>query len=277
KETLKEVKADGKLFSQILKEESKKSKIERRESENLNEVGEKKALEEDKKETQEKKDPPPRIGLAKKDLELSPLLNYLYSLVYKNPDTLSLADKQALNLDNITNQVGIKEFQKMLSQKGINLKDLSYSQIAELTKRNTRPQMTAFLDEIIKKGTLNEAFIQDKMKIKDSQVENLETAPFNKVKLPESVKKEEVLEQMLEKITLSNLEGKNEINIKLNPEYLGGVKLKIQTQGKQVKAEFETTSRLTKKIIQENLEELRQGLKEQGLILEDLEIKIVEV
>lgn len=262
--------ADGELFTQILSEKSKE-KGEKTES---------MITGQEKTEKEKARDEAVKLRgkTFPKQAELSPLLNYLYNLVLKNPDALSLGEKSALGLDAEGHGVGIQEFQKMLSQRNLNLRELSFSQLAQLTQRSTRGQINAFLDEIVrlKKDGAPEATIRGIEVAKKGEVEIAAKAAGAAVPEETAVKREEVIQQIIQHLELKNIADRSELSIRLNPAFLGELKLNIVKDGGKLSIRFQTTSRKVRSIIQESIEELSGALQSKGITVSNIGVNLVE-
>ena len=67
------------------------------------------------------------------------------------------------------------------------------------------------------------------------------------------------------------------MQLRLNPEYLGDVKIKL-THGEdgKVKANFETTSKLTSEILAESKEELMEQAQGNGVSIASMDVSFVD-
>lgn len=93
--------------------------------------------------------------LAGKISDLSPMYQFLYYFIYKDPATLSMAERQSINPRLIANNsfasngatgLGIAEFHKLLSSYGVKVSDFSFSQITDLIRMNSKAEVTGFLE-----------------------------------------------------------------------------------------------------------------------------------
>jgi len=135
------------------KEETGKSLIEGKKDEKEAKETEKKQFVSKEKAKMESKTDDIQQQLAeklqKRFTETNKTLNFIYNLVYKNPDTLSLSEKQALQIEqNPDHTVGAGEFKKMLQQKGLKMTDLNLHDFAHLMKTKNHSQMRAYLDKL---------------------------------------------------------------------------------------------------------------------------------
>lgn len=92
------------------------------------------------------------------------------------------------------------------------------------------------------------------------------------VEKPEIVNKDQLINQILEKAKFSLNEGKNEIRIILKPESLGEMTMSLEVVKNNIVAKIMVDNHRTKEIIENNLNQLKDGLKDT-----QLEIKTFEV
>jgi len=91
-----------------------------------------------------------------------------------------------------------------------------------------------------------------------------------------NVKREEVIRQIIQHVELRNIGNKTELSLKLNPEYLGDMKLKLTKDGDRITAEFQTVSPVVREAIEESREELMSALNEYGIKLSSVRVDLVE-
>lgn len=260
-------------FSKVLLEENKKAELKEKEKSSTSEI------------IYSKKESKDTVGKDKEfdktaqiEFELSPLLHYLYNIVYKNIDALSIREKQAFGLDKgPETEVGIKELEKFLKQRGVSLSELDSNQLRQLVQRGSRASVIAFLDDFLKQriGEKKEAVLSfgGVEKIKES---GTDVSSFAKVKLPDSLRREEVIRQIIEHVKFQNLAKIKEVTIMLNPEYLGEVKVKISVEGKRTFVEFQTSSGEVGGLIKEGENDLKRALELQGLKPDELKVSTLK-
>lgn len=255
-----------------------------------------------------------RLGMK---TDVSSMANYLYNVVLQNPDTLSMSERQALHKGEFSKEaVGIKDLQRMLSQRGLNLSNLSFTQIAQLTQRNNRSQITSFLDNLLtemRHGKPDPAAVAQATRApqqtehdkatredegrKDAQSKEAQTltqpstqpefqVPLAQAPLPSQgaqqaaearrEARENVLQQIIKKMEIRSMGDRTELTLKLNPEYLGDLRVKLTTQNGRMEARFETSSKEVRSYIEEGMTALRQNFTAQGLNLERISAHVVE-
>lgn len=115
-------------------------------------------------------------------------------------------------------------------------------------------------------------------------VEKLQGAPlsqfFQSAKLSEfqqgSQMEQQILKQVMDKMEINTEKAKSEVAIKLNPEYLGEIKLnmKVDKDKGTVTINFKTTSREARKTLENNLSILESAFENAGLKLEKYEVSL---
>lgn len=89
---------------------------------------------------------------------------------------------------------------------------------------------------------------------------------------PDVIDRKEVIQQIVDKVKINFSEVKNEIKVTLKPEVLGEMTMNIEVIKGSVTAKIMVDNQRTKEIIEGNLIQLKEGIKDTGL-----EIKTVEV
>lgn len=100
------------------------------------------------------------------------------------------------------------------------------------------------------------------------------TQSVTKVKSTGSVNPKEVINQIVNKMTVEFKSNVSEIKITLNPETLGSVSLKISTQNGMVAAQFLAENQKIKEIIESNFEQLKDSLQKQGIEVSELSVSV---
>lgn len=210
--------------------------------------------------------------------DLSSLLNYIYALSKKNPDSLSLAEKQLLRIDKDgNNNVDTKQIQKALNEKGVKLNDLSSDQITKLMQTKDSKELYACIDSIIK-DNLKFGGTKEKDDSSIKQIDGLKGAEKSKeTGEAGKTKREEVMQQILDHIEVRNLKMGDEVVVRLNPEYLGELKFRVFTsKDKKAEVEFITESKEVKAIINENSHELVTALEKKNLTVSNIKVNLID-
>ncbi|MBN2853868.1 MAG: flagellar hook-length control protein FliK [Clostridia bacterium] len=86
-----------------------------------------------------------------------------------------------------------------------------------------------------------------------------------------------IVSQIVEKIDLKNIEDGNIINIKLKPDSLGNISIKVQTTSEYVKAEIITDNVKVKEVVMKQLNELTMSLQEKGIRADSIKVSVREM
>lgn len=291
-------------FSRILAEESSSSAAK----ENVNSKDKKEAKKEAK--TREATKKLLEAKLSGSVTELSPMYQFLYNLVYKDPSTLTLAERQLVYPSLINNAgkpvkcdtikgLGINEFQKLLSTYSVKVSDLSFTQIAELARMDSKAEVHGFLErlrlEMRKADTGKETELveeesgnlkkQKKVEINAAEVmlgqlsaglaglngqsQSEKTSKTYEVKQSSGISDEEFVKQVLDRIADKKLDELSRIVINLHPEHLGDLHLTIEMDQEQqhLSAQFKAESKRAKGLIESNIGELKEALSSKGIAL----------
>ncbi len=217
---------------------------------------------------------------------LSKLNGYLFDLAYKNPDTLSLCEKQSMRLAEFSS-VGLHDLRGMLTERGLQFRDLSFTQLAMVTRDGSRNQVSTALDQLVREREQERDGNEFEKLMGETQPQKDLARELRSVQLTAEVKaqnqaedarqnRQVVIDQILQHIEVRNLANKTELSLKLNPEYLGDLRIKLVHGKEGIRAEFETTSRTTREVIEENEEELRSKVADRGVRLNEVTVKLVE-
>ncbi len=217
---------------------------------------------------------------------MSKLNGYLFDLAYKNPDTLSLGEKQSMRLAEFSS-VGLHDLRGMLTERGLQFRDLSFTQLAMVTRDGARNQVSSALDQLVREREQERDGKEFEKLVGETQPQKDLARELRSVQLSTEVRaqhqaedarqnRQMVIDQVLQHIEVRNLANKTELSLKLNPEYLGDLRIKLVHGKEGIKAEFETTSRTTREVIEENEEELRSKVADRGVRLNEVTVKLVE-
>ena len=224
---------------------------------------------------------------------------YIHDQMYKNPDTLTNAEKRALNLptQNDTNRLNateMSEMRAMAAERNINLRDLAMNQmnnadkgIKAETEVNAKEFSKALGEKEGKDGKgakeagsaaaseKSEGKVIDKS-LADAVLRHTEDAKNAQANSPLK-KRQQVINQIVDHMEMRNLANKDELHLKLNPEYLGELKIKL-TKGEngELSAQFITTSDDTREVLRDSRSELRTRIEGAGLKLGAISIAKVD-
>jgi hypothetical protein len=264
-------------FGKMLEERT--SKLDRETKETANEE-----IYSEKKE-KEKTEEAERLKRMKTNLDgrTMGMKEMLFSLGMKDPDSLSISQKMAIGINAEGSNLGAEEFQSLMSSRNLNLSDLSLHDLAALMQRSSKTQITAFLDHLAKEKArgAGEAAApgmtmmgEGKTSVNEGETKAAKDAETSDAQ--RNVKREEVIKQIIQHVELRNIGNRTELTLKLNPEYLGDMKLKLMFSGDKVTAEFNTVSPLVREAIEESRGELMEALGKRGIKVGKVNVNLVE-
>jgi hypothetical protein len=264
---------DDGLFARLLEDQAKKSEKDE-------------ARETNKFISSDKKEEKPRENAARKKEsreELRSLQNFLYNMLWMDRDTMSMAQKQSLRIgDPLLGDVGLTQLQRMLAERGLKLQELTSKQITELMHKNEKWQLAAYLDDLVKDrgrkdradgGQLIARPEADPAQ-KTPEMKNLSAQTNDRGGADNT--REEVMQQVIQHLEILKLKDTAQVTMKLNPAFLGELGLRMEVEGSQVTARFETTSRRTRGILEESLKDLEKAFTDKGLRVRRVVVNLVE-
>ncbi|MGV8124007.1 MAG: flagellar hook-length control protein FliK [Candidatus Xenobiia bacterium LiM19] len=227
-----------------------------------------------------------KLRAAKDGMPLS-MKAMIHDLSLKDRDILSLSQKQTLGF-NADGAAGVSadEFHRMMSSRNLKLNDMNMHQLSQLMQRSSKEQITSFLDHMVNEqrkaggenvtgnlagaasGTASEGSAPADPSLADLKAERTEAE--------RNVKREEVIKQIIQHAELRDVGNRTELSLKLNPEYLGDMKLKLILKGDEVTAEFNTVSPYVRKAIEESHGELFEALASQGIKVGKISVNLVD-
>lgn len=175
-----------------------------------------------------------------------------------------------------------------LKQEGyVNLEDEEKIVAIDDDKENMEIEFEKFIDEGETISREDEPNIENVVVEEEIQTEDVENdnplfeiidrskiheKPEIKSNSPQEVDKKEVIQQIVNKAKLIVDDNKQEIRIKLKPEILGELMLKMEVQKESVLAKIMVDNYRTKELIEANLYQLKQDMKENGLEIKTFEV-----
>lgn len=257
-------KGGSKSFSNMLeKEQTKiegKVKPQKKESPHIGKPESKEKKEAAKKALQKK--------LGQPDSELGGLFHFLYELVYKDPSEWSASDKEQFHSEKA--QLGMRDLNKMLEERGMNLQDFSFDDLEKMTHMNTRRQFAVYLDKMML-GMEAETSSDRRLSSKDPFA-GLKTS-LSEMPRQYGVREEQIIKEIVKQISMRKIEHGTEMRIILNPKELGELNLGLILNDKGLSAQFKTGSSEVKEILEKHLEELAKALSEQGVRVKEIEVQ----
>lgn len=108
--------------------------------------------------------------------------------------------------------------------------------------------------------------------IKDVRLNNMSEIALNKtISMQEQI---DVIKQISEKVDINLFEDKSEMIIKLKPDNLGKVTVEIAVENGNITAKFLAESRKVKEILEANMQDLKDHLAKQGMVVQDLSVSV---
>ncbi|MEQ8168670.1 MAG: flagellar hook-length control protein FliK [Candidatus Eremiobacterota bacterium] len=219
--------------------------------------------------------------------------------------------------NQIANQgeVGLKDLQKLMAQRGITFAQLDQQQLGKLSTTHSKTEVNSFLNQLAKKLRYDDKndhltgteLLGDKKEVKGEKVketgkkeqlgdrkEELEAAAenmdkkqgvplsqfFDQAKLSEfkqgSPMEQQIIKQIMDRMEINTEQAKSEVAMKLNPEYLGEVRLNMTVDKEKgtVSVNFKTGTKTAKKALEGNMESLEAAFSAAGLKLDKFEVSI---
>ena len=151
----------------------------------------------------------------------------------------------------------------------MDLKDKKVNETEENKKASDKP------DKELER--LREASASDNMdKLKGVPLSHFfETAVHTQFKTG-TMMEQQIMDQVMQKMEINSEKTKSEVAIRLNPEYLGEVKLNMTVDKEKgtVSVDFKTTSRAARDTLKGNLKGLEEAFKAAGLKMEKFEVTL---
>jgi flagellar hook-length control protein FliK len=213
----------------------------------------------------------------------------------KDPATLSMAERQTFRLGEFAAGANkpMSGVMQMLKGQGIDMSSFSPQQIMSLLSRMDTKELGKMMTQMKAVGVNidEETVKQLKEQMNSTQNNNQPKEPgnfnleqFTQAGMPkeagETARAEQrraVMDQLITKIQVRNVANQTEMQLRLNPEYLGEVKIKLLHDADGgVRANFETTSKLTSEILAENKDELMEQARNNGVRIGNMDVEFVE-
>ncbi|MFA7480317.1 MAG: flagellar hook-length control protein FliK [Vulcanimicrobiota bacterium] len=212
----------------------------------------------------------------------------------KDPAALSMAERQTFRMGEFAaNQKPMSSMMQMLQSQGIDMTSFTPQQIMSLLSRMDTKELGKMMSQMKAMGVKvdEETVAQLKEQMNSAQNNNAAKEPANfniqdfaAAGMPkeagETARAEQrraVMDQLLTKIQVRNVANQTEMQLRLNPEYLGEVKISlIHDKEGGVKATFQTTSKLTREILAENKDELMEKARSNGVRIGEMDVEFVD-
>lgn len=143
--------------------------------------------------------------------------------------------------------------------------------VAEIETKGEENLLEEDLDEkSTESNEIREEPLLANSKIKTNFEGKIEAIQKKEIEMP----KDEIIKQVLDKGKAILDENKSEIRIKLKPEVLGEVLLKVEVEKGVVVAKAMVDNYRVKELLEANIYQLKEGLEEQGLDIKTFEVQV---
>lgn len=185
-------------------------------------------------------------------------------------NTLSKEIPTDINIETIKsdNQVETKDvfFSNQNSEENV-----KKNTVAEIETKGEENLLEEDLDEkSTESNEIREEPLLANSKIKTNFEGKIEAIQKKEIEMP----KDEIIKQVLDKGKAILDENKSEIRIKLKPEVLGEVLLKVEVEKGVVVAKAMVDNYRVKELLEANIYQLKEGLEEQGLDIKTFEVQV---
>jgi len=193
---------------------------------------------------------------------------------------ININTKQTLDVDKASDDIKHTAFKQIIEpqlkeiRKEIQVFSVNTA-LAEVVENNSEYQFKAEDDEVeFKKMAEGGQIFKESTRGNEFKIEQIE------VHVPDKLNQETVdsiLNQIIKQSRVFLKEGKSGLQIQLKPENLGRVTLQVLIEDDGVvSAKFAVENRAVKQALQDNLASLRQGLEQQGIVVDKLIVKVNE-
>lgn len=255
-------------------------------------------IERDQKESDKAKEPEVKErGSDGKRVE-GKVSDYVKTMQSKDPATLSMVEKSAFRVGEFANQAPASgpstALAQMLASQGIDVTGFSPQQLKGLMSRMDTKEIGKLLSQM-KTEHPNQAADEKHLKdLKDklaqaSQNTPVENRAFNLEQLvhagvskdtgeaARAEQRRQIMDQILAQIDVRNVANQTEMNLRLNPEYLGEVKISLVHDDEGgVKAMFKTTSKATREVLADSSDELISEARGKGVRIGSMAVELVD-
>lgn len=156
----------------------------------------------------------------------------------------------------------------------------NFTESGDIENKDVKTKDSKFkITDLREKNTFNNNFDINEMDVKTENTEipkfdvsgNSDVIMSKADRLQEQI---DVLKQITEKVDVHLLEDKSEMLIKLKPDNLGKVTMQISVENGNISAKFLAESEKVKEILESNMQELKDQLAKQGMVVQDLNVSV---
>jgi flagellar hook-length control protein FliK len=180
----------------------------------------------------------------------------LFVLPYINKDLLSINLKQSLNLDD-KNLLNIQRNPEKLEN---------------LKQENPLKNENQFFKTVKKIDSLKEDYININPFEKFEKLYN----SLKEIYKEEKIKESKIIQQLVDNINIKELENKKVVEININKEIFGNLKVHIVNEDNKVIVLFKTDSKYALDLLKNNVNELKDMLKNRNLVVDNIKVEYEE-
>jgi len=180
----------------------------------------------------------------------------LFVLPYINKDLLSINLKQSLNLDD-KNLLNIQRNPEKLEN---------------LKQENPLKSENQFFKTAKKIDSLKEDYININPFEKFEKLYN----SLKEISKEEKIKESKIIQQLVDNINIKELENKKVVEININKEIFGNLKVHILNEDNKVIVLFKTDSKYALDLLKNNVNELKDMLKNRNLVVDNIKVEYEE-
>lgn len=186
-------------------------------------------------------------------------------------------DELSINRE-VENEGSTKEDNSLFDENKDNVAD--FMENSDVENKDVKSKDGKFkITDLREKSTFNNNFELNEMDVKSENIEipkfditgNSNVIMSKADKLQEQI---DVLKQITEKVDVHLLEDKSEMLIKLKPDNLGKVTMQVSIENGNISAKFLAESEKVKEILESNMQELKDQLAKQGMVVQDLNVSV---
>jgi len=180
----------------------------------------------------------------------------LFVLPYINKDLLSINLKQSLNLDD-KNLLNIQRNPEKLEN---------------LKQENPLKNENQFLKTAKKMDNSKEDYININPFERFEKLYN----SLKEISKEEKIKESKIIQQLVDNINVKELENKKVVEININKEIFGNLKVHILNEDNKVIVLFKTDSKYALDLLKNNVNELKSMLKNRNLVVDNIKVEYEE-
>lgn len=214
---------------------------------------------------------PGRMQIQTQDL--TGMERFLYDLVYRDPSTWSIADRESYHVGKDGGQMNPLNAPQLEVRS--NQDENSEKSLRALQSANARQSQQNDGSDSAKENERLAGQETQASSPRQKFLEDIKTS-LEKIEKQEHVKENQVVKELIRTISLRKLEKGSNVNLVFNPQLLGEIALQLVVNGNHVTATFSTKSANTTKVLNTHLKALHDALIQQGLRVASLSVKQID-